>query len=973
MSSSGEDSAPESGDEIQQVRGNQFLDLAAESDGAASGEDEYDEGDEGEEVEEDYETVPVSNDVHSHVTLDQERHQQEIGKMTDYFESKYAHEGDLIDRGIYNDDNLQYESVARPRPPGIKDPKLWLVKCDPGQEDLMVLKLMKRYFSWQRTDSRLWIRSAFSVPTVKGYVYIEAMKKVHVEKAIMHLRALKAYAISLIPIGEMTQALTIHAEVPVIKKNQWVRLKRPRTYRGDLALVMGTYDQATKLDLKMMPRIDWAYLEERRANLDNPDYNPRKRKRSNFRPLPGLFNETEIMKLVDESDLKRQDGFIHYKSNKFKGGFLYKRVQSNAVVSIGVTPTQEEIDKFLTGSRRINSDGELEEDDFTSLMPPPQKKKIEAVFYRGDRVIVTEGAMKNLTGTVMLPGTEELAITPDKQFNPSGTLNEITINTSYIRKLFEAGEHVKVLEGPHQNETGLIVRVDDGVLIVFSDIGKEELTVASDIVMITTEVSAGRESLGTYDLYDLVEIGQGNVGCVVRVELKSFKILNTRGQVLDVPLQQMGQKKRTKFAVTFDPKGNPMTRDDVVRITQGPHQGRQCTVKHVYRSWVYLYSFTHNKNSGVLVTRNQHLSAVGRASAQQSSFQQREGRGGGHGFGGGHGRRDRFRNDPLLNQRVSIAKGAYKGMIGLVLSVTQSTVAVELHAVMKTVTVPRVDIREIASKQDSSYIYDEGAGGRTPAVNDLGSRTPYNDQGGMTPMTPYMGDQTPSHSAYTPSHNDMWNPVTPRHPGDEAPTSPRDDWDGGYDSWSGAASPKPTTPHTMVPTTPRDDAPTPNPITPYGDHPDSPTGNPITPYDGQYMAPTTPYDEYPQDTEGPLPGCVVIVDGETAVVLGNDVEDHPYANRNDRGDYEVQFDNGNLGWAPQPLQLAALPDSMEDAMVIAISGASRGTVGKLTGGDQETGESIVQPIVNGSIATEMMMCIKTTDLAYYRGQRMLSS
>ena len=49
--------------------------------------------------------------------------------------------------------------------------------------------------------------------------------------------------------------------------------------------------------------------------------------------------------------------------------------------------------------------------------------------------------------------------------------------TKELRKHFSVGDHVKVIAGRHESETGLIVRVENNLAIVFSDLTMHEVRV----------------------------------------------------------------------------------------------------------------------------------------------------------------------------------------------------------------------------------------------------------------------------------------------------------------------------------------------------------------------------------------------------------------------------------------------------------------------------------------------------------------
>lgn len=48
-----------------------------------------------------------------------------------------------------------------------------------------------------------------------------------------------------------------------------------------------------------------------------------------------------------------------------------------------------------------------------------------------------------------------------------------------IRKYFKTGDHVKVITGRYEGDTGLIVRVEDNMVILISDITNDEVSFSS--------------------------------------------------------------------------------------------------------------------------------------------------------------------------------------------------------------------------------------------------------------------------------------------------------------------------------------------------------------------------------------------------------------------------------------------------------------------------------------------------------------
>lgn len=54
----------------------------------------------------------------------------------------------------------------------------------------------------------------------------------------------------------------------------------------------------------------------------------------------------------------------------------------------------------------------------------------------------------------------------------------LTLSAFEIKKYFKTGDHVKVINGKYEGDTGLIVRVEDNLVILISDITNDEVSSA---------------------------------------------------------------------------------------------------------------------------------------------------------------------------------------------------------------------------------------------------------------------------------------------------------------------------------------------------------------------------------------------------------------------------------------------------------------------------------------------------------------
>ena len=75
-----------------------------------------------------------------------------------------------------------------------------------------------------------------------------------------------------------------------------------------------------------------------------------------------------------------------------------------------------------------------------------------------------------------------------------------------LKKFFKMGDHVRVLGGRYESDTGLIVRVEDNLIVLFSDITMHELKVLPSDLQLCPDMATGVDSMGQYQFGDLVQL-----------------------------------------------------------------------------------------------------------------------------------------------------------------------------------------------------------------------------------------------------------------------------------------------------------------------------------------------------------------------------------------------------------------------------------------------------------------------------------
>ncbi|VBB26096.1 unnamed protein product [Acanthocheilonema viteae] len=720
-------------------------------------------------------------------------------QIEDYFKKKYANQSS---HASMMDDDAALDDISRHSllPSTNKDPNLWIVKCRLGEEKLVALQLMRKFIAYENTDNSLQIKSVVVKEGLKGMIYIEAFKQSHVATAVTGVSALNQFRITMVPIKEMCDTLKVAKDIPLLKNGMYVRLKRTM-YRDDLAQVDWVDVAHNKVYLKLVPRIDYTRMRGALRAPDEPRFVKMKR-----RPQARLFDVERIKEIGGE--VSTDGDFVTFEGNQYRRGFLYKWFPLNIIQVDGVKPSLSELEKFQETS-----------DDLKKELEGMKVKDLSYIFSPGDYVEVADGELVNLRGRVQSVDGEKIVMLPDHE-----DLKEpLTLNACELRKFFKTGDHVKVINGRYEGDTGLIVRVEDNLVILLSDLTMHELKVLPRDVQLCADVTTGVDSLGQFQYQDLVMLDQQTAGVIVRLEREYLEVLNMHGKVVRVKPQAIHGKKDTRFAQALDSQQNSIQVKDTVKVVDGPHANRgdaedekQGEIKHIYRSYAFVMSRKHTENGGLFVCKPRHLLLVGskantkigdfivkglatpdpfssprhvelggqtpRPGNMSSGRSVREGSSVGVPSTGGFDSQNRVRRDnQIIGKSVRITQGPLKGYFGIVKDATEQTARVELHSNCKTISVDRSRIMIVGDGTPGGTLI-AGLLGRTPSGD---SRTPIYSGGGKTPMygaqTPMYGSQTPMHEggrtphygALTPSydggrtpvHSSAWDPsTTPAHP-----------------------------------------------------------------------------------------------------------------------------------------------------------------------------------------------------------------
>jgi transcription elongation factor SPT5 len=372
-------------------------------------------------------------------------------------------------------------------------------------------------------------------------------------QACRGMRMIYSQKVTLVPIKEMTDVLSVEKKSVEIDQNTWIRVKTG-IYKGDLAKVVDVDHVRQRAQIKLIPRIDLQALAAKLEGRDDMKKRPK--------PAPRFISIQEVKDLRIPVDRKRDGAtgefFDYFGGLMFKDGYFYKNVSLKTIDAKGIEPSLDELQKFQKPG----------EDGLEAMGLPPAAAKTRGQFMKGDTVVVVEGDLRNLMGIVEKVDDDSVFIRP-KNKDLKGTL---TFKDRQLRKFFKTGDHVKVIAGKHEGATGMIVKIQNNVITLLSDTTREDIDVFSSNIVESSEITSGITKLGDYELHDLVALDQSTVGVIVRVEKDGFQILKgtpERAEVVPVKPRDIRRKVFDKNLRSQDRDMNVVSSKDIVRVSEG--------------------------------------------------------------------------------------------------------------------------------------------------------------------------------------------------------------------------------------------------------------------------------------------------------------------------------------------------------------------------------------------------------------------
>ncbi|KAK0412800.1 hypothetical protein QR680_006417 [Steinernema hermaphroditum] len=385
-------------------------------------------------------------------------------QLEQYFKDRYAgHLSESRSAAVLSDDVAQQSLM-----PTNADPKIWIVKCQPGTERMQLMRLLKKQMA-HSIDPKLEplkITSVVVRDAIKGLIYIEAFSKHAVNQAIEGISALNSYDIRMVPQAEMADTLRVVKKDTGISKGDFVRMKRTM-YKDDLAEVDWVDHGQGKINVRLVPRIDYT---RKRGELRDAHEQRRTYRGQNFRPPQALFDAQKIREIGGR--VTNDGSFFTFEGCHYHRGYLYKTFPLSYVQYEGVNPLISEINLFQHAAKKAREVSDIRVSEMLT--------KFEA----GDVVEVIEGELVGLRGVVQRTEGLNVVIFSD---HPD-LKEELTVPAREVRKAFKSGDSVKVTGGTYQGESGFVVSVKDNTLIIISHNTSEEMHILQKDAQISEAV-----------------------------------------------------------------------------------------------------------------------------------------------------------------------------------------------------------------------------------------------------------------------------------------------------------------------------------------------------------------------------------------------------------------------------------------------------------------------------------------------------
>ena len=183
----------------------------------------------------------------------------------------------------------------------------------------------------------------------------------------------------------------------------------------------------------------------------------------------------------------------------FRNGFLYCFFKLSKLTTSKVAPRLEEVQRF---QKKPDAEDDFlsDQDEWDFLDERTLFKTIrddgQHLFEVGDRVVVDNSSIRNIKAIITQLDFQDFVRVRTIENVPL----ELKIKTCDISKFFETGEAVRVMQGTHAGETGLVVAIDGKHAVVSMDAA----TGAEELKILLSNLQAKKENTEHIKLRDYI-------------------------------------------------------------------------------------------------------------------------------------------------------------------------------------------------------------------------------------------------------------------------------------------------------------------------------------------------------------------------------------------------------------------------------------------------------------------------------------
>lgn len=774
---------------------NQFIDIEAEVDDEE--EDELDEDDEEAELLREQfisdDRIDIAegtekdhNDDRLHRQYDrsrQEAEDQDAEKLAETLKQRYRKT-----HTVYRGDNATSGTVSQKLlMPSINDPSIYAIRCTPGREKELVRKLYEKKRTLDRLNKPLDILTVFQRDSFKGYVYIEAKRPDAIDKALVGMVNIYVRDKLLVPVKEYPDLLKQVKSTDVeLVPGIYVRISRGK-YKNDLAIVDNLSENGLDVRCKIVPRLDYG---------KNDDFDKDgKRIKLKAKPLPRLFNEQEA-RMNDGEFLQPGRGprsYI-YRGEEYIDGFLYKDFKLQFVQTKDVYPKLDELDRFQAGGE----DDGLDLSAIAASLKGKNKSagKQSTAFQPGDKVEIRRGEQAKTIGLVVEATMHEITLSVTDSGDPKFVNQKLTVPANDLRKIFNEGDHVRIVEGKHFDETGLVIKIDGDSVVIVSDQTREDVRVFANYLVKATDSSSNMDTMNNkYDIKDLVQLNASSVGVIVKAEKGNFEVITSDGRLLSLKPTAISSKLEMsrREQIATDKNGLTIKVGDTVRESLGDKK-REGAILHIYKNSLFIKSNEIIENLGIFVTNRMNVSTITTKdsvvskslgpdlSRMNPNLKLPNPASATAGLKTKVGGRDK-----LIYKDVTVTSGSYKGLMGKVTETDDVYARIELHTKSKKIKVNKNNLNVLVRGEAIPYLRFIGGSVDDNRAQFSKPNGPSFSSGGRSAWN---GGATPSSSGATSAWGNnaggasAWGgSKTPAYNGGKTPAGNASTW-GGTSTWN---------------------------------------------------------------------------------------------------------------------------------------------------------------------------------------------